>query len=123
MARGPEACPRCSRLAEGGDRVHGVGDGAVGTPGGWNSVGVGAFGGGGLVGVAVELGVGVEVNVAVGVRVDVGVSVGVAVRVGVRVGGKTAVAVCMASGGYNWSMAECQSKPPGITNSVNRAPA
>ena len=122
------SAPSCVKLlpgaagTEGQHRAHGVGDGAVGTPSSGVVVGAGVPVGG-LVGVAVELAVGVGVNVAVGVRVEVGVSVGVAVRVGVRVGGNTGVAVCMASGGYNWSMAEYQSMPPVITNSVNRAPA
>lgn len=98
---------------------HGVGDGKVGMIVGGVDEAVGV-----MLGVNVGRGVGVMlgVNVGRGVRVGPGVSVGIGVREGVAVGGNTAVAVSSASEGYNSSIAEYQSRPPVIANSVKRAP-
>jgi hypothetical protein len=85
-----------------------------------------------VVGVDVGTGVpvggrGVRVKVAVpvgrGVRDGPGVEVGLGVRLGVAVGGRTRVGVSSTSGGYSSSMAAYQSMPPGMANSVKRAPA
>ena len=75
-------------------------------------------------GVGVRLSVGVRLGVPVGRGVEVGggVDVGLGVRDGVEVGGSTAVAVISASSGYSCSIAEYQSSPSGIANSLKRAP-
>ena len=65
----------------------------------------------------------VGVPVAYGVLVGAGVLDGIGVFVGVPVGGRTGVAVYSASGGYNSSIAEFQSRPSVFANSVKRAPA
>jgi len=86
----------------------------------------------GRVGVTVGVGVGEMVMVGVGlmgVKVGrrVGVEVGVGdwyqrrVAVGVRVSGATGEGVSRTSGGYNSSMAVCQSRLPFRTNSLKRA--
>src|SRR3990172_9024856 len=75
---------------------------------------------GGEVGEAPRVGEGVKVGR--GVREGPGVLEGIGVRVGVRVGGRTLVGVARTSSGYNSNIAECQSIPAVIANSVNRAP-
>ncbi len=69
----------------------------------------------GVVKMGVKVGRGVEVAVGVGDTYQRGVDGGV------RVGGKTGGGVIIDSGGYKSNMAVCQSNPPGMTNSLNRA--
>ncbi len=56
----------------------------------------------------------------VGVVVGVGDTYQREVGEGVRVGGTTGEGVIMVSGGYSSSMAERQSSPPVLTNSLKR---
>ena len=73
---------------------------------------------GGLVGViwtGVKVGRGVEVDVGVGDIYQRGVGVSV------RTGGNTGEGVIIVSGGYNSSIAVCQSKPSVMANSLKRA--
>ena len=63
------------------------------------------------------------VSVGRGVRDGPGVLEGIGVLEGVAVGGKSGVGVRSASAGYSSSMAEYQSSPPVMANSVKRPPA
>jgi len=73
---------------------------------------------GGLVGLiwtGVKVGRGVEVDIGVGDIYQRGVGVSVCT------GGRTGEGVIIVSGGYNSSIAVCQSKPPVKANSLKRA--
>ena len=61
---------------------------------------------------------GVNVGRGVGVVVGVGETYQRDVGVGVRVGGSTGDGVIIVSGGYNSSIALCQSSMPVTTNSL-----
>jgi len=98
-----------------------VGDGLRVGGGAWVRVAV-IVGDGVIVAVTVEVGgAGVKVGRGVGVSVGVGDWYQRGVEVGVIVGGMIGEGVIKTSGGYNCSIAVCQSNPPVMTNSLKRA--